>query len=118
MTKSGIVMDSNTLTVGIKEFSPKLHRRLEQLTGYTAQRSQDWMRQHAPWTDRTANARQGLFSRDTSVPNKYRVTMYHTVPYGIFLEVRWDGRYQVIMPTVKRFGAQYMTQLKKLLAKL
>lgn len=115
MARYGVVIDRNTLTPNIKEMAPRLQQRVDSLVGYTAQRGQDWMRSHAPWTDRTSNARNGLFGTSYAYQNGYRITFYHTMPYGIFLETRWDGKYQVIMPTVQKMGSELMKGLNKLL---
>lgn len=58
----------------------------------------------APWTDRTANARRGLRSFVVTGPDG-RVYIYftHQVDYGIFLELRWQGRYSIIMRTLESF---------------
>jgi hypothetical protein len=105
---NGIFIDSDTLTPNLKGMGEKLDRRMKQLTGYYAERGQNQMRQNAPWTDRTSNARNGLFGKETSDAAKYRITYYGTVPYQIFLEVRWDGKYSIIVPTVKKMGAELM----------
>lgn len=59
-------------------------------------------KQNAPWTDRTGNARQGLhgFVEDLSA-SVVAITLAHGVSYGIFLELRNQGRYAIIMPTLE-----------------
>ncbi len=75
------------------------------LADYLAQMLQAEMRTNAPWTDRTGNARSGLFSvaEETS---KTLVTIYlshgHTIYYGVWLEVCHGGKYAIIEPTSQR----------------
>ena len=60
----------------------------------------------APWTDRTGNARQSLFS--TSEVLKDRVILYlsHGVEYGKYLELRFSGRYAIVLKTLQaHYGA-------------
>jgi len=57
-------------------------------------------KQNAPWTDRTGNARNGLFgqvvvSRDDAV-----IMLAHSMDYGVWLELCNDGRYAILLPTM------------------
>ena len=56
----------------------------------------------APWQDRTGNARQSLFS--VSEIDGRRVILYlsHGMEYGVFLELRNQGRYAIVLPTLER----------------
>jgi HK97 gp10 family phage protein len=45
-----------------------------------------YMKSNAPWNDRTGDARSGLRAEYTGGGTLYRVELYHTVPYGKFLE--------------------------------
>lgn len=56
----------------------------------------------APWTDRTSNARQGLSAAVDPVSDTvFALVLYHTATYGIWLEVRWGGRWSIIMKTLE-----------------
>lgn len=52
-----------------------------------ASRAEAWMKENAPWTDRTTNARSGLFGRSERSGNIITVTFGHTVEYGQYLEL-------------------------------
>lgn len=70
------------------------------------------MRTNARWTDQTSNARNGL----QAIPERpgkgsYRITLTHSVPYGIWLEVRWSGKYGIIPESVRQGGNELMTLL-------
>jgi hypothetical protein len=69
----------------------------------------------APWTDRTANARQGLFTRAFEDDSSVVISFGHRVFYGLFLEVRNAGKYSVILPTLERFYPRIMEALRGLL---
>ena len=69
---------------------------------------------NAPWTDRTGNARSGLFSKASFGPeeNFYcELLVAHSVFYGIFLEARFSGKYAIIMPTVNYMGPILMQRI-------
>jgi hypothetical protein len=74
------------------------------------------MRQNAPWTDQTGNARNGLFAEAKHDWGRtHAIVLYHSVPYGIWLEVRHQGRYAIILPTAKEQGMAVMNTLRDLL---
>ena len=76
---------------------------------------ENYMKANAPWTDRTTNARNGLAARYVPGGTKHSLVLFHQVPYGIWLEVRHDGKYAIIMPTVQEFGPKVMHTLEQLL---
>lgn len=63
-------------------------------------------RVNAPWTDRTTNARNGLHSGVSIGMNQefWELYLAHTVFYGIYLETRFSGKYQIIAPTILFIG--------------
>jgi hypothetical protein len=115
---SGITFTSDTLTKGITELNPKIHSQITLIAEYYADYAEAHMRRHAPWTDRTTNARNGLFGRAFTNPDHYVIVVYHTMPYGIWLEVRSNGRYAIILPTIETVGPRVMRGLRKLLRSL
>lgn len=75
----------------------------------------DLMRSEAPWTDRTGDARELLgFSVDED-PIRPRVYLFHGVHYGLWLEVRWNGDYAIIMPTIEQFGPELIQRIQEAL---
>lgn len=77
------------------------------------------MKVTAPWTDRTGNARAGLFAKAGHEKGKWHwIDLGHRVPYGIWLEIRWGGRYAVVFPTLLIYGPKIMQTLNKLFARL
>lgn len=82
--------------------------------------AQAYMKQNAPWTDRTGNARSGLKATSQSdvAQGKFRLILYHSVPYGIWLEIKNQGRYRIIQPSVKHSGEHLMSLFAKMLEKM
>jgi hypothetical protein len=76
-----------------------------------APRAQGWMRNNATWIDQTGNARNGLFATVQTATNEVAIVLYHSVPYGIWLEVRWSGRYAIINPAIQYWGPKYFALL-------
>lgn len=115
---AGGVIGYDTLTPGIHSFGPKLFATISTFVEYQAPNVQDYAREHAPWTDRTGNARGGLFARAENKPPQFSIILYHTVPYGIWLEVAHDRQYRIIEPTIQAEGKRIMAALNKLIARL
>jgi len=109
-----LIFTFDSLTPGIAKAPLKLAGALKAFTSYQADKIQDHMRNTAPWTDRTGNARQGLFAKGVNGAGENAIVMYHTVPYGIWLEVRHSGQYAVITPTLQHEGPRVMTELRAL----
>lgn len=107
----------------IKERVENLGDRLDTVINgvvqYTATEGVAYMKQNAPWTDRTTAARNGLHTiPDTTAEDQKSITFSHTVPYGIWLEIANSGRYQIIMPSVKHEGDLLMQRLEGILRKI
>jgi hypothetical protein len=58
-----------------------------------------YAKEYAPWTDRTANARQGLNAGAEEDNGKYTLYLSHGVEYGVWLETAHGGNYAIIQPT-------------------
>src|SRR5689334_2941428 len=95
-SRTGLVFDTDTLRPGLAGFADQLDNRIAILMKYEEPKVQSYMRQNAPWTDRTGNARNGLFAKASSSARSHVIQVFHTMPYGVWLEVRWSGRFAII----------------------
>jgi hypothetical protein len=107
------------------DISPRLRRApakadafLKQATQYHALRAEAYARTTASWTDRTGAARSGLSAEPNFAGSSYAIDVYHLAPYGIWLEVRFAGRYAVINPTIAHEGPLFRDTCRKLLSTL
>lgn len=73
-----------------------------------------WAQANATWTDRTGVARAGL-SYEVLEEGTPTVVFFHTASYGVWLEIRWSGKYAIIVPTIEKFGPEMMTRLEGLI---
>jgi hypothetical protein len=112
MARSTFHWTSDTLTPGLKKFPDALDRAVAQTMDYFAPRVEGYARQNAPWHDQTGNARSGLRATTEHAGNQHTLILFHSVPYGIWLEVRWNGRYAIIGPTIDAQGPQLMNALR------
>lgn len=91
------------MSVGLAAFTKGFARKVE-----------EYAKDNAPWDDRTGDARDGLKAVGEQRLVTYTITLFHTVDYGIWLEVRWDGKYAIILPTLEHMGPQFMAELAAL----
>jgi hypothetical protein len=98
----------------LQQIGPHIKRAMVAAAGKVAPEGEAWMKANAKWTDRTGNARNGLGGDVRVTKNSVAIVFYHSVPYGIWLEVRWDGRYAVIRPAVERFAPRAMELVARL----
>lgn len=115
---NGITWVDDALVNNLKTFDARMDRVLTAATAYHATRAQAYARENAPWTDRTSNARNGLFAKAERDRPRYRIIVGHSVPYGIWLEVRFAGRYAIIRPTVDHEGPELMKTASTAFAKI
>jgi hypothetical protein len=116
--RGGLVITENTLTPKVTAMPAKFHAAMVALTYFFRDRVEGKARTGASWTDRTGNARQGLTATPDIGVGYYAVDLFHQVPYGIWLEVRWSGRYAIIVPTVKAEGREAMKAARSILRKM
>lgn len=69
---------------------------------------------HAPWTDRTSNARNGLFGTTEVRGNEIIIRIGHTIEYGVFLELANEGRFAILKPTITDSTAEIFDSYRKL----
>lgn len=88
------------LNTGDKKVVKAVMARME----YFAPQIEGDMKINAPWTDRTGNARNGLAARAFHSGQEMGIVLYHQVPYGIYLETRWSGKFAIINPSIDKWG--------------
>lgn len=95
------VFDFDSLTPNLKRLLPVIDAGVDLAFDAAQPMTESYARDNAPWTDRTSNARNGLFATHDKVPMVvHKLVVYHTMPYGLWLEIRWSGRYAIIGPTL------------------
>lgn len=95
------VFKFDSLTPPLKRLLPRVDAAVSIVFDSYESVAETYARSNAPWTDRTGNARAGLFAQHDAEPMVvHRLTIYGTMPYTYWLEVRWSGRYAIIGPTL------------------
>lgn len=68
-----------------------------------------------PWEDQTGNARQSLFAFADQDGATTTIYLSHGMPYGVWLELRNQGRYAIILPTLEQHYARIQGSYRRLL---
>jgi hypothetical protein len=85
------------------------------LAQFFAARIEAHAKQSAKWVDRTGNARQGLTARAFRTATAVTIILWHSMWYGIFLEVKNAGRFAAILPTLEQNYSPFMRAVEGLL---
>jgi hypothetical protein len=68
------------------------------------------MKMGARWTDRTGNARAGLVAEASREGTVFSLNLASMASYGIWLEIRWSGKYAIVGP-VQRTVAEQLARM-------
>lgn len=78
-----------------------------------AVKAQNRMRNNAPWTDHTGQARAGLRSlAQQAARDIVIIYLVTSAPYGKWLELAHGQRFRIIMPTIEEMLPEIESRLK------
>lgn len=97
-------------------YHDKVRAAIATLAIYFGAKMEDYAKQSAPWTDRTGNARQTLFSLVDLGPNDVMLYLSHGVSYGKWLELCNQGKYAIVMPAMQVHYREMAAALQGLFA--
>lgn len=110
---------SDSISPNLKKMVPMLRRNVYQVLRFHEPNLAATAKTKAPWEDQTGNARNGLAAvTRVEGPDEYSLTLYGSVKYQIWLEVRWAGKYAIIMPTIRAYAPLVMASFTKLLERM
>lgn len=93
-------------------FHVVLDAALEEAFESLAEQVEEYAKTNAPWEDRSGAARDGLTAEYVDGGLfQHAIVLYHTADHGIWLEVRWNGRFAIIIPTIEAMGPRVMAGL-------
>jgi hypothetical protein len=116
---SGVTLSMDwrsTLVSAAEEYQQTIRGMLLDLANIWSARLVDAAQSDAVWTDRTANARQGLTAEVIDRGDVIEICLFHTMEYGIWLEVANDGTYAIIMKTVDRMAPGFFAAARALVS--
>lgn len=113
--KGGRVVWSGDLHRNLALEPVRQRRAIIAAANYAAPQIEAFMKANAPWTDRTGNARSGLATRVQVNGNLCAIVLYHSVAYGPYLELRWNGKFSIIPAGMQMGGPLWMEAIARLM---
>lgn len=77
---------------------------------------ENYAKNEASWQDRTGNARQALYTLVDDGNGRLIIYLSHGVDYGLWLEVKYQGRYAIIERTLEHFYTPIQNSFRRLLS--
>lgn len=109
----------DSLSPSLEKLYPVLNRNIYQVMRYHSPSLEAKAKTDATWADRTGNARSSL-QATVQVEGKhtYALVLAGGVKYQIWLEVRFAGKYAIIMPTIRAYAPLVFASFTKLLERM
>lgn len=106
------------LAKAVEAYGDRAITAVTAVAGRIATIMQNDARERAPWTDRTGNARTGLFGTAERDVAQRLVTIYLShgadIDYGKWLELIGSGKWAIIMPTIEAHLPELKAELDAL----
>lgn len=93
----------DTVFDNIGELGDRIERVTSETMDQLGKEMEAYAQANAPWDDRSGDARRGLKSHVVHSDTRHTIWLGHTEEYGLWLEVRWGGRFAILLPTLREF---------------
>jgi hypothetical protein len=112
--------DPGTLLVATQQIERDIGALIATVVDFSATKAEAHMKTGAKWTDRTGNARQTLRAAASHAADLswHEIKLFGGMPYQVWLEIRWGGRYAIIGPSIPIEGREMMKRLNGLITRL
>ena len=102
------------LDEAVYDFGDGILRDTEKAIKDLAIEMERWMKDNAKWVDDTGDARQGLQAAVVREgPSSWSIYVGHgkDIYYGVWLEVRFGGKFAILTPTLIHFAPQLASKI-------
>ena len=117
---ASVRVDIEPVMVGLKRYQIFARQRINRYFGQQARALEAYMKREARWNNRTWQARNGLradvvVDRFGNSNNQYySISLYHTAPHGLYLELAMEKRFAILDPTARLKGPEVIRGMKGL----
>lgn len=118
MASESFTFKPGSLSRNLRAVNGDINLLVAGVVDYQGGQSVTWMKTNARWTDRTGNARATLGAYGIHAIDYHEIHLHGGVPYQIYLELRWAGRYAVIGRAVQFMGLALMNRLRGMMNRL
>lgn len=109
------IIPPSALALAIQRYGDQVVEAVQEIARYVAVQAESDMKLNAKWTDRTGNARAGLFAfSQMAAGDVVEIFLSHgtAVNYGRWLELGHGMRYAIIVPTLQKIVPELEEKLK------
>lgn len=113
----GMEIDVTELSNGLIDLAMSIPKRVSAGAGSVAREMEGYAKLNAPWTDRTGKARRtmaGFVQWDEG--GDLLVGIAGHMPYSPDLELRYGGRYAILVPTVDSYAPTILERVASAVA--
>lgn len=103
------------MAANVGNYVERLLNAVADLAQFFAAKIESYAKQNARWTDRTGNARQGLTTSVVKTASAVTLILFHSMSYGIWLEVANAGKYAVILRSLEAHYSAYFSAIQGLM---
>lgn len=107
----GFDFNTGDLGYNLATFQHDADRYIQRAKEEAAVRGETALKLEAPWSDRTGNARRGLWAEPYGDAERGGLRMGHSAEYGVYLEESNGGKFQVIMPVLLKTARALMESM-------
>lgn len=116
VSRRSIRIDISDVIDGLDKLEFDADIKIKNYLSNSCEELEYYMKENAPWNDRTGNARRGLNAKvEHPKDNYYRIALKHGVIYGKYLENAMEKRFAILEPTVRLKGPDVINGMKGLL---
>jgi len=104
--------------IDIEEKLRRILAAIIQVCQVYAGEAEGYMKNNAPWKDRTGVARASLHSKVLIDKDNITIRLSHGVEYGVYLEYAHGGKYAILRPTADLYKDRIVNEIKALFRRL
>lgn len=109
-------LDFTALASVIPNYEKKTEQAIGMYVDMASKKVEASAKADRPWKDRTSRARNGLMTAVDKTKDGYEIVLYHTVEYGVMLELAHQKKYSIIQPTIQKLGPEIIKGFKKVIS--
>ena len=98
------VTGSREVVNNLDKLDDEMKRAVGRIFQFFSQVAENEMKTGARWTDRTGVARAGLVAQADDDGRSFTLNLASMASYGIWLEVRWSGKYAIVGPVMEHIS--------------
>lgn len=107
-----LIADCVQLIKGLTQLEEYTEKKLEMVGDSYAAEMEEFAKKHAPWTDRTGNARRTMEGFCEKDGDAFKIGIMGKMPYSPTLELEYDQKYAILYPTLERYVTRILAGIE------